>query len=59
MLSTHISDLQYPIYYVAGPPGMVSGAYQTLVELAVPEENIRIEHFTGYRESGKYMGVDD
>jgi len=48
MLSKHISDLQGPIYYVAGPPGMVSGAHQTLVELAVPEENIRIEHFAGY-----------
>jgi ferredoxin-NADP reductase len=48
MLSKHLSDLQDPIYYVAGPPGMVSGAHQTLVERAVPEENIRIEHFAGY-----------
>lgn len=48
MLSKHISDLLDPIYYVAGPPGMVSGAHQTLIEFAVPEENIRIEHFAGY-----------
>lgn len=48
MLSQHILDLQNPIYYVAGPPGMVTAAYQTLIELAVPEENIRIEHFAGY-----------
>lgn len=48
MLSKHIGDLQDPIYYIAGPPGMVAGAYQTLVELAVTEENIRIEHFAGY-----------
>jgi len=48
MLSKHISDLHDPIYYVAGPPGMVSGAHQTLAELAVPEENIRVEHFAGY-----------
>jgi ferredoxin-NADP reductase len=48
LLSKHISDLQDPIYYVAGPPGMVVGAHQTLVELAVPEENIRMEHFAGY-----------
>jgi ferredoxin-NADP reductase len=48
MLHKHISDLQNPIYYVAGPPGMVAGAHQTLVELAVPEENIRMEHFAGY-----------
>jgi ferredoxin-NADP reductase len=43
----NIGDLQDPIYYVAGPPGMVSGAHQTLVEFAVPEESIRIEHFAG------------
>jgi ferredoxin-NADP reductase len=48
LLSKHINNLQDPIYYVAGPPGMVSGAYQTLVELGVPEENIQIEHFTDY-----------
>jgi ferredoxin-NADP reductase len=48
MLSKHISDLQNPIYYVAGPPGMVSGVYQTLAELGAPRENIRIEHFAGY-----------
>jgi len=48
MLSKHIRDLQDPIYYVAGPPGMVSGVHQTLVELAVLEESIRIEHFARY-----------
>jgi ferredoxin-NADP reductase len=48
MLSKHIGDLHDPIYYVAGPPGMVTGAHQTLVELAVPQENIRMEHFAGY-----------
>jgi ferredoxin-NADP reductase len=48
LLSQHASDLHNPIYYVAGPPGMVAGAHQTLVELAVPEEDIRIEHFAGY-----------
>lgn len=48
MLSQHIGDLQDPIYYIAGPPGMVSAAHQTLMEFVVPEENIRIEHFAGY-----------
>jgi len=48
LLSKHVSELHDPIYYVAGPPGMVAGAHQTLVELAVPEENIRTEHFAGY-----------
>ena len=48
MLSNYISNLQDPIYYVAGPPGMVAGTQQTLVELAVPEEDIRTENFAGY-----------
>ena len=48
LLSKHVSELHDPIYYVAGPPGMVAGAHQALVELAVPEENIRTEHFAGY-----------
>lgn len=48
ILSKHINNLKDPIYYVAGPPGMVSAAYQTLVELGVPDENIQIEHFAGY-----------
>jgi ferredoxin-NADP reductase len=48
MLSQHIGDLQDPIYYIAGPPGMVAAAHQTLTGFAVPEEDIRIEHFAGY-----------
>lgn len=48
LLSKRINILRDPIYYVAGPPGMVTGAHQTLVELAVPEEHIRTEHFAGY-----------
>jgi len=48
LLSKHVSELHDPIYYVAGPTGMVAGAHQALVELAVPEENIRTEHFAGY-----------
>ena len=48
LLSTHIGKLPRPIYYIAGPPGMVAGAQQTLVSLAVPEEDIRTENFAGY-----------
>jgi len=48
LLSQHVSELHDAIYYVAGPPGMVVGVNQTLIELAVPEENIRTEHFAGY-----------
>jgi ferredoxin-NADP reductase len=48
LLCQHIGDLQHPIYYVAGPPGMVAAAHQTLAEFGVPEEDIQIEHFAGY-----------
>ena len=48
LLLKHVSNLKDPIYYVAGPPGMVAGAHQTLIELAVPENDIRTEHFAGY-----------
>jgi len=48
ILSEHINNLKDTIYYVAGPPGMVAGAHQTLVELGIPEEDIRTEHFAGY-----------
>jgi len=48
MLSQHIGDLQDPIYYVAGPRSMVSAAHKTLIEFAVPEEDILTEHFAGY-----------
>lgn len=48
LLSTHLSNLQDPTYYVAGPPGMVSSTYQTLAKLGVCDKNIQIEHFAGY-----------
>jgi ferredoxin-NADP reductase len=48
LLCQHIGDLQHPIYYVAGPPGMVAAAHQTLAAFGVPEEDIRTEHFAGY-----------
>ena len=48
LLSKHINVLRDPIYYVAGPPGMVTGAHRMLVGLGAPEEDIRREHFAGY-----------
>jgi len=48
MLSRHIPDLQGPIYYVAGPPAMVSGMKTTLTDAGVNEDDIRAEDFSGY-----------
>jgi ferredoxin-NADP reductase len=48
MLSRHLSILQGPIYYIAGPPTMVSAVQRTLVSAGVEEDDIRAEEFAGY-----------
>jgi ferredoxin-NADP reductase len=48
MLSRHLTDLQGPIYYVAGPPAMVAAMRQMLVGAHVDEDDIRTEDFAGY-----------
>ena len=47
-LKKHIKNLAAPIYYVAGPPGMVAGTTQLLIEIGVNEDNIKFEEFAGY-----------
>ena len=48
MLSRHIPNLRGPIYYIAGPPGMVNAMRQVLTQAGVDEDDIRIEEFSGY-----------
>jgi len=48
MLSKHLNDLRGPIYYIAGPPGMVGGMRKMLVESGVDEDDIRTDEFAGY-----------
>jgi ferredoxin-NADP reductase len=48
MLSRHLAILHGPIYYIAGPPAMVSAMRQTLVSAEVDEDDIRAEEFAGY-----------
>jgi ferredoxin-NADP reductase len=48
MLSRHLTSLQGPIYYVAGPPAMVEGMRKMLVGAGVDEDDIRTEDFAGY-----------
>jgi ferredoxin-NADP reductase len=48
MLMQYVGDLNGPIYYLAGPPGMVT-AMQTLLNSAgVNDDDIRPEEFAGY-----------
>jgi ferredoxin-NADP reductase len=48
MLSKWIPDLTLPIYYIAGPPGMVTSVRQMLIGAGIAEEDIRAEEFCGY-----------
>ncbi|MBI4118920.1 MAG: FAD-dependent oxidoreductase [Parcubacteria group bacterium] len=47
-LKKHIRNLAKPIFYVAGPAGMVAGTTQLLIEIGVKEDNIKFEEFAGY-----------
>jgi len=48
MLFKWIPDLRIPIYYVAGPSGMVSGVRKMLISSGISEDDIRAEEFAGY-----------
>lgn len=48
MLSRYMSDLHGPIYYIAGPPAMVTGIREMLVAARIDEDDIRTEEFPGY-----------
>jgi ferredoxin-NADP reductase len=48
MLSRHLAELQGPIYYVAGPPSMVTSMRKMLADAGVDEDDIRTEEFAGY-----------
>ena len=48
ILRSWIPDFQDPIFYVAGPPGMVDGMREMLGVAGVPDDNIRAEEFAGY-----------
>ena len=48
MLSKHVPGLHSAIFYIAGPPAMVSAARLALSEAGVDDDNIRTEEFAGY-----------
>jgi ferredoxin-NADP reductase len=48
MLSKYLNDLRGPIYYIAGPPAMVSGMRKMVVASGVDEDDIRTDEFAGY-----------
>jgi len=48
MLSEAIGDLSAPIYYIAGPGGMLNAMRKMLLDAGVNEDDIRAEEFAGY-----------
>src|ERR1039457_2418028 len=48
MLARYLKDATSPIYYIAGPPGMVKGMHMMIHESGVDEGDIRTEEFSGY-----------
>lgn len=48
MLSRYVSQEGNPIYYLAGPPGMVAALRKMLNESGVSNDDIRTEEFSGY-----------
>ena len=48
MLAKWIPDFQVPVFYIAGPPGMVAGMRQILGNAGVSDDDIRAEEFAGY-----------
>jgi len=48
MLTRFVPDVTAPIYYIAGPPPMVTDMKETLISAGVNEDDIRSEDFAGY-----------
>jgi Na+-transporting NADH:ubiquinone oxidoreductase subunit NqrF len=51
MLLNYIGDLTLPIYYIDGPPAMVTATRETLGEAGVDDDDICTEEFSGYSEA--------
>lgn len=48
MIVRYVDDLIAPIYYLCGPPGMVTAMRTVLNNAGIDEDDIRSEEFTGY-----------
>lgn len=48
MLRRYTADTASPIYYIAGPPAMVTAMRQMLNQMGIDDDDIRTEEFSGY-----------
>jgi ferredoxin-NADP reductase len=47
-LRERLGDIAAPLYYVAGPPGLVAGVVRAVTEAGAERERVRAEEFLGY-----------
>jgi len=47
-LREHIGDIMTPIFYIAGPPGMVTGITKAVIAAGTDSARVRSEKFEGY-----------
>jgi len=48
LIKKYIEDIDKPLYYIVGPPAMVSAMEEVVRNMKVPSEKIFLENFTGY-----------
>lgn len=48
LIEKYVTDISSPVYYSAGPAGMVAAMRKILNELGIDDDNIRTEEFSGY-----------
>lgn len=47
-LRDHVGDLTAPIFYLAGPPGLVTGLTKVVIEAGGDPSHVQAEEFSGY-----------
>ena len=47
-LRDHVGDLTAPIFYLAGPPGLVTGLAKVVIEAGGDPSHVQAEEFSGY-----------
>ncbi len=47
-IHTEMHNLDRPVFYLAGPPGLISAVLPVITELGVSEDDIKFEEFVGY-----------
>lgn len=48
IIRRHIADIMSPIYYVCGAPKMVTVLQETVFEMGIPTDRVKVEDFPGY-----------